>query len=183
MNTALLIIDVQNDYFPNGRMKLFESIKTSLEIKNLLEYFRSKSMTVIHVQHFSTRPGATYLVPGTPGVEFHPNVQPLTGEKIVVKNYPNSFRKTGLDDYLKNNNISRLVIAGMMTHMCVDTTVRAAYDLGYECIVAGDACTTKTLNIFDSEISAGNVQNSFLAALNGVFSKIIKTAEVIELIK
>jgi nicotinamidase-related amidase len=183
MKTALMIIDVQNDYFPNGKMELNNSINASIKIKDLITFFRNKSMPVIHIQHISIRPGSTFFLPGTSGLEFHDNVKPKEGEKIIIKNFPNSFRNTDLNDYLKEQNISKLIIVGMMTQMCVDTTVRAAFDLGYECIVAGDCCAAKTLKIFNNEVSAENVQNSFLAALNGVFSKVLKKEEVIELLK
>jgi nicotinamidase-related amidase len=183
MKTALLIIDVQNDYFPNGKMELYESIEASLRIKDLINYFRDKSMPVIHIEHVSTRPGAIFFLPDTFGVEIHDNVKPIDGEKIIVKNFPNSFRNTELNDYLRKNEITRLVITGMMTHMCVDSTVRAAFDLGYECIVAGDCCATRGLKIFDNEITAKDVHNTFLAALNAIFAKVLKKHEVIELLK
>lgn len=183
MKTALLIIDVQNDYFPNGKMELNNSTDAASKIKDLINHFRSRSMSIIHVQHISTRSGSTFFLPGTSGAEFHGDVKPIAGEKIIVKNFPNSFRKTQLNDYLKENNISKLVITGMMTHMCVDTTVRAAFDLGYECMVVGDCCATKTLTFNNKEVAAESVQNSFLAALNGVFSRVLKKDEAIELLK
>ncbi len=182
MKTALLIIDVQNDYFPNGKMELKNSLEAGIRIKDLLKKFRNLSLPVVHVKHLSISTGASFFIPGTHGAELHENVRPMEGEKIIVKYFPNSFRKTELDGYLKENCISKLVIAGMMTHMCVDSTVRAVYDLGYECIVAGDCCATKSLKYNDDEISAGNVQNSFLAALSG-FSKVLAKDAVIELIK
>jgi len=183
MKTALLIIDVQNDYFPGGKMELNNALDASVKIKSLLEHFRSKSMPVIHVQHISDRPGSTFFLPRTSGVEIHGNVKPKSEEKVIVKHFPNSFRETELNDYLKKNNISKLVIVGMMTHMCVDTTVRAAFDSGYDCIVAGDCCATRNLSINDKKIAAEDVQNSFLAALNGIFAKVLKKDEVIELFK
>ena len=182
MNIALLIIDVQNDYFPNGKMELNNSLKASENIKRMLENFRSRSMPVIHVQHLSVRPGSTFFVPGTLGAEIHDNAKPLKDEKIFIKNYPNGFRETGLHEHLKVNNISRLIIAGMMTHMCVDTTVRAAYDLGYECVVVDDCCATKSLKINDINIAADDVQNAFLAALNGLFSNVMDLNSALELI-
>jgi nicotinamidase-related amidase len=183
VKTALLIIDVQNDYFPNGKMELNNSINVSINIKELLNHFRSRLMPILHIQHISIKPGATFFLPDTPGVEFHDNVKPQAGEKVFVKYFPNSFRDTKLHDYLKESDISRLVIAGMMTHMCVDTTVRAAYDLGYECIIAGDCCATKSLSFYDTIISAENVQYSFLAALNGVFSQVLTYQKVIDVLK
>lgn len=183
MKTALLIIDVQNDYFPNGKMELSHSIEASIKIQSLLNQFRKNALPIIHVQHFSIKPSATFFIPKTSGVEIHENVKPILEEKIITKNYPNSFRSTELNDYLKEHDISKLVITGMMTHMCVDTTVRAAFDLGYECIVAGDCCATKALTFDGNTVSAENVQTSFLASLNGTFAKIITKDEVIELLK
>jgi nicotinamidase-related amidase len=183
MNTALLIIDVQNDYFPNGRMELHNSLNASIILKELLNHSRNISMPVIHIQHIAVKPGATFFIPDTAGAEIHENVKPIKGEKVFVKNFPNSFRGTELNNYLKENNISKLVIAGMMTHMCVDTTVRTAFDLGYECIVAADCCATKFLKLNNIEVSAENVQNSFLAALNGIFSKVLTKDEIIKLLK
>jgi len=183
MKTALLVLDVQNDYFPDGKMETHKPLEASLEIQKLMTHFRNRAMPVIHVQHISARPGASFLLPDTSGIDFHKNVKPAKGEKIIIKNYPNSFRETELESYLKENNISKLVITGMMTHMCVDTTVRAAYDLGYECVVAGDACATRALKVLGNEISAENVQGSFLAALNGLFAKVLKTSEIIEFTK
>lgn len=183
MKTALLIIDVQNDYFPDGRMELNGSLNASLKIKELLTQFRNKTMPVIHIQHISMKPGAVFFLPETSGAEFHDNVKPIDGEKIFIKHYPNSFRNTGLHDYLTNEDISKLVIAGMMTHMCIDTTVRAASDLGYECIIAGDGCATKALNFDNHHVSADDVQHSFLAALNGTFARVLKSDDIIEFIK
>lgn len=180
MTKALLIIDVQNDYFPGGMMELQGSTEAGLMIRELLDYFRKSSMPVIHIQHQSLKPGSQFLLPGTPGAEFHENVKPLDTEKIFKKNFPNSFRSTGLDEYLKEHKISTLVIAGMMTHMCVDTTVRAAFDLGYQCLVAGDCCATRSLKIDDKNISAADVHNSFLASLNGTFSRVLDCKSLIE---
>jgi nicotinamidase-related amidase len=183
MKTALLIIDVQNDYFPDGKMELNNSIAAVNKIKDMLHVFRNRYMPVVHIQHISLKPGASFFLPGTTGAEFHDHVKPLSGEKVFVKNYPNSFRDTGLDEFLKKNDISRLVIAGMMTHMCIDTSVRAAFDLGYECIVAGDCCATRTLNIDNIAVSAENVQYAFLASLNGTFTKVLNKDDVLNIIK
>ncbi len=183
MKTALLIVDVQNDYFPGGKMELHGSIEAGMKIKNILEYFRKENMPVFHVQHISIKPGATFFLPDSQGVKIHENVQPEDGEKVVVKHYPNSFRDTTLHELLKKNEVSRLVIAGMMTHMCIDTTVRAAFDLGYECIVAGDGCATRSLGFDNNIITAEDVQRSFLAALNGTFAKVVKADQIYDLLK
>ncbi len=177
MKKALIIIDIQNDYFEGGANPLVGSLEASLNAKALLELFRSQSLPVIHIQHLSVRPGSTFFIPNTEGAAIHKNVAPVSGEKIIVKNYPNSFRDTELLDYLKTNNITDLVICGMMTQMCVDATTRPAKDFGYNCTVIGDACATKDLEIQGKAVAASEVQKAFLAALNYFYSTVINTKE------
>jgi nicotinamidase-related amidase len=174
---ALLIIDIQNDYFEGGANPLVGSLEASINAKMLLKDFREKSLPVIHIQHFSTRAGSTFFIPNTKGVEIHENVMPISEEKVIAKNYPNSFRETDLLDYLKSNNITDLVICGMMTQMCVDATTRAAKDFGFSCVVIGDACATKDLEIQGKNVAASEVQKSFLAALNYFYSTVKNTNE------
>lgn len=183
MKTALLIVDVQNDYFSGGKMVLEKSLDASLKIKCLLEYFRNKNMPVFHVQHISIKTGAVFFIPDTQGADIHNNVKPQNDECVIIKNFPNSFRGTGLHELLRGNEISRLVIAGMMTHMCIDTTVRAAFDLGYECIVAADGCAARPLSFDDVTIKAMDVHGVFLAALNGTFAKVMNTVAICDLLK
>jgi len=174
---ALIIIDIQNDYFEGGANPLIGSAEASINAKSLLQDFREKSLPVIHIQHLATRAGSTFFIPNTKGVEFHDRVMPNSGEKMIVKNYPNSFFKTDLLDYLKSNNITDLVICGMMTHLCVDATTRAAKDFGFTCVVIGDACATKDLEIHGESVAANEVQKSFLAALNYFYSTVKNTQE------
>jgi len=178
MNTALLLIDIQNDYFPGGAMELVGSSEAEEQARKLLEAFRSKALPVIHVQHIATRPGASFFVPGTAGVEIRPCVAPREGETLIRKNFPNSFRDTSLLQHLRDNKITRLVIAGMMTHMCIDSTVRAAGDLGFECLLAHDACATRALPFSGTTVPAETVHAAFLAALNGLFAKVQAVDEV-----
>jgi len=178
MNTALLIIDIQNDYFPGGAMELEGSTEAGARAGKLLDAFRGRGLPVIHVQHISTRPGASFFVPGTPGVDIHPSVAPLDGETVIRKNYPNSFRDTPLLQHLRDKDISRLVVAGMMTQMCIDTTVRAAADLGFACTLAYDACATRDLSFGGATVPAASVQTAFLAALNGLFARLQSVDEL-----
>ena len=176
MNTALLLIDIQNDYFDNGAMPLVDSESASLNAKQILDKFRAGNSVVIHIQHIALRQDATFFLPDTTGCGIHDNVKPIGPEKIIVKHYPNSFRETALLDYLKNRDITDLVICGMMTHMCVDATVRAAKDFGFNCTLIGDACATKNLEINGRLIQSIEVHNGFLAALNYFYST-VKTTE------
>ena len=178
MSTALLVIDIQNDYFPGGAMELVGSSEAGEQARKLIDAFRGKSLPVVHVQHFSTRPGASFFVPGTTGVEIHPCVAPREGETVIRKNFPNSFRDTPLLQHLRDNKIARLVIAGMMSHMCIDSTVRAAGDLGFECVLAHDACATRALSFGGTTVPAATVHAVFLAALNGLFARVQAVDEV-----
>jgi nicotinamidase-related amidase len=178
--TALVIIDIQNDYFEGGANPLVGSFEASLNTKKLLERFRENQLPIIHIQHLSTRVGSTFFVPNTKGAEIHENVLPVNGEKTIIKNYPNSFRETDLLTYLQSNHVTDLVICGMMTHMCVDATTRAAKDFGFSCTVISDACATKELTIQGKLVAAHDVQNSFLAALNYFYSTVENTTEYLE---
>ena len=179
MNTALLIIDVQNDYFEGGTMSLVGTDKASENIKLLLKKFRTENQPVIFIQHITTRPDATFFIPNTIGAEIHANVKPLDDEKVVIKHYPNSFRETDLLDHLKSLDVTNLIICGMMTHMCIDATTRAAKDLGFNCTLIADACATKDLEIDGTIVTAENVHNSFLAALNYFYSTVTNANEYI----
>ncbi|MCO6563877.1 MAG: cysteine hydrolase [Apibacter sp.] len=169
---ALLIIDIQNDYFEGGKNPLKNSLQASELAKNILEKFRDEKLPVIHIQHVSSRPDATFFIPQTSGVEIHSHVKPKEGEIVIIKNFPNSFIKTNLQDTLKKLKVDELVICGMMTHMCVDATTRAARDLGYTCTLIADACATCDLEINGEKIQAKEVQNSFLAALSYYYANV-----------
>ena len=101
METALILIDIQNDYFPGGNMEVPGSLQASLRACEVLDLFRKRAMPVIHVRHLSVRPGATFFLPGSRGAEIHENVRPLSTEALIEKNYPNSFRDTPLREILE----------------------------------------------------------------------------------
>src|SRR5262245_31704034 len=135
MTKALLIVDIQNDYFPGGRMELEGSEAASLRAGELLAAFRERRLPVVHVQHVSLRPTATFFLPDTEGVKIHASVAPVGDETVIQKHFPNGFRETRLLEHLRQAGIQELVIAGMMTHMCIDATTRAAADLGFPCFL------------------------------------------------
>jgi nicotinamidase-related amidase len=179
MTTALVLIDLQNDYFPGGTMELVGSDAAVARAQELLVAFRDRSLPIFHVQHISTRPGATFFLPNTVGADIHRAVLPASGERIITKHFPSSFRETELLEQLQAANAKRLVIAGMMTHMCVDTTVRAAADLGFECFLAQDGCATRALQFSGHHIEAEQVQLAYLAALNGAFAQVLPAQKII----
>jgi nicotinamidase-related amidase len=178
MKPALIIIDIQNDYFPGGKMELEGSPEASVQAARLLGGFRSKGLPLVHIQHVSNRPGASFFLPDTEGVNIHPNVIPHAGETVVQKNFPNSFRGTRLLEHLRGLNVDHLVIAGMMTHMCVDATTRAAFDLGFSCSLAHDACATRAVAFGEQRVPAALVHAAFLAALSGLYAKVQSAAAI-----
>lgn len=180
MKKALLLIDIQNDYFPGGKMELVHSLKASEKAKSILDYFREKQELIVHIQHISTKEGSTFFLPNTPGVEIHQNVTPKDNEKVVIKHFPNSFIQTELLEYLKNQEVKHLVVVGMMTHMCVDATVRAARDLGFTIELIGDACATKNLEVNAEFVGAKDVQTAFLAGLNYFYSTVITSEQYLK---
>ena len=179
MKTALLLIDIQNDYFPGGKMVLEGSPEASEKAKQVLALFRGEGLPLVHIQHLAARPEATFFIAGTDGAEIHANVQPVPGERVIRKHYPSSFRDTDLLDHLRTNDINHLVIAGMMTHMCIDATTRAAFDLGFQCTVLHDACATRALAFANEIIPAKQVHAAFLAALGAIYAKIVSTGDLI----
>jgi nicotinamidase-related amidase len=177
MKAVLMLIDIQNDYFEKGTMTLVGSETASLNAKKILDDFRSENKNIIHIQHIALRSGSTFFLPDTIGAEIHENVKPLDNEKIIIKNYPNSFRETKLLKYLNYKKVTDIIICGMMTHLCIDATTRAAKDYGFNCTMISDACATKDLRINGEIIKAEYVHKSFLAALNGYYSSVKTTLQ------
>ena len=180
MSTALVLIDIQKDYFSGGRMELVGSIEAAAAAARILAAFRKASWPIYHIQHISAQPAATFFVLGTAGIEIHPWVSPLPDEPVINKHYPNSFRDTDLLERIRHAEVDSILFCGMMTSMCVDATVRAAFDLGLTCTVAHDACAAPNLTFNGETIPARQVHGSFLAALGAVYAKIRTTDDILE---
>ncbi|GEJ43877.1 cysteine hydrolase family protein [Chryseobacterium sp. ON_d1] len=179
-NTALLIIDVQNDYFPEGKMTLEKAEQAAQNIQKVLEYFRENNLPVIHIQHISTNEGAAFFLPDTDGAKINHLVLPMEDEKIIVKHFPNSFRETDLLSFLQSKKIKNLVMTGMMTDICVEATTRAAFDFGFINTIVGDATATRNRELNGEVVKAADVQKSFLAgisALGNLYANVMNTNE------
>jgi len=181
MKTALLVIDIQKDYFPGGKYPLVNPEAAAKNAYMLLQCFREHGGHHIHIQHIELDPDATFFIKGDSGSDIHDLVAHFEGEPIVYKHDPNSFLNTNLLELLKGWEVERVVITGMMTHMCVDATARAASDLGFQIIVAEDACATRDLTYGNTIIPAELVHKSFLAALES-YGKVMKSEEIIALL-
>jgi len=167
-STALLLIDIQNFYFPGGKSELVQPEKAAANAARVLAWFRNNHLTVIHVRHNAE-----------PGGEINDLVKPLPAEKIFSKDAVNCFVGTNLLDYLKSQNITTLVICGMQTHMCVEAATRAASDMGFKCILIHDACATKDLKFGDRIIKAEDVHYSTLSTLK-IYATVESASEFLD---
>lgn len=174
----MVIIDVQNYYFYDGPGRLYEPEKAEAEIKKVLDYFRATGQPVIFIQHLFNNDG--YSQSKEELIAVHEGIAPIPGEYIVQKSYPNSFRETTLGQILKYVGVDSVVMTGMMSHMCVDTTVRAAFDLGYQVDLITDGCTTKDLVFGDVIIPAVTAHNAYMAALGSNFANAMTAEEYLK---
>jgi nicotinamidase-related amidase len=162
---ALLLIDIQNDYFPSGRFTLQGAPDAAERAAELLTRFRGSGLPVLHVRHADADPAAPFLGAGTPGAHIHPPLSPRVTEAVIVKAEPNAFHDTGLDERLRGLGVSELVVAGMMSNMCVDATVRAALDLGYRVTLVAEACAASEVRFEGAVVPASQVHAAFMGAL------------------
>jgi len=181
MKTALLIIDIQNEYFPGGKRELVRPLEAAQKAYYLLQCFREHGQPTVHIQHISSGASADAFLPGSAGANIHDSVTHFEGEPLVIKHHPNSFRETNLMQLLKDWGIERVIVTGMMSHMCVDATARAAADLGFTVFVAEDACATRDLTFGDTTVPAEHVHKAFMAALLG-YGKVMKAEEILALL-
>ncbi len=178
MTRALIVVDIQNDYFPGGAHPLDRPEEAAGQARLLLDAFRRAGEPIVHVQHLSGEPDATFMRPGTEGVEIHPLVTPQDGEPVIQKAHPNSFLGTELEGTLRGLGVDAVVVCGMMTSMCVDATVRAAVDLGFDASVAHDACATLDLDFGGRTVPAADVHAAFLAALASAYARVASAEEL-----
>lgn len=158
---ALLIIDVQYFYFEGGAIELVHPVEAAQNARQLLSIFRNEKKLVVHVKHQAET-----------GDEIHSLVEPNAGEKVITKNEVNAFLNTDLLEFLQKNEIKKLVLCGMQTHMCLEAATRAASDFGFECTVIADACATRDLIFGNDTISAKDVHLSTLSTLKS-YAKVV----------
>jgi nicotinamidase-related amidase len=177
MKSALILIDIQNDYFPGGAMELAGISQATAKAQVVLSACRQARRPIFHVQHIALGPGATFFRPDTPGVEIHESVRPLPGEPVIQKHYPHAFRDTGLLEVLQSAGVNEVIIAGAMSHMCIDATTRAAFDFGFKCTVIHDACATRDLVFEGRTIPAPQVHGAFMAALGMRYARVMSAED------
>jgi nicotinamidase-related amidase len=172
-DTALIVIDLQRDYFPGGQFALPGIERTVKRASALIALFRTHGMPVIHVRHVEKDPAVGFLLEGTPGAEIDPRVAPQGEDMLITKNYPNAFRDTTLAKIIHVLGAKELFFCGAMSNMCVDATVRAAFDMGYHCTVIADACAACNLEFGGNVIPATLVHGAFMAALASAYGEVV----------
>lgn len=172
-NRAILIVDLQNEYWPSGNLSLQGIEAAAANAARVMDHARAKGDLIVNIRH--EMPGGPFFVPGNTGSEINDAVRPAPGEPVITKNYPNSFRDTGLSDLLKEKGIKEVVVVGAMSHMCVDATVRAANDLGYKTATIHDACATLDLDFNGITVPAAQVHAALMSALAFGYGEVIST--------
>ncbi|QXH55058.1 cysteine hydrolase family protein [Pseudomonas maumuensis] len=176
---ALIIIDIQNDYFPGGKWALDGADAAADNAARLLAAARKRGDLVVHVRHEFESSDAPFFVPGSAGAQIHPKVAPTANEAVVLKHQVNSFRGTDLKALLDRHAIEALTLAGSMSHMCIDAATRAAADHGYAVSVAHDACATLALEFDGKLVPAADVHASAMAALAFAYANVASTDELL----
>lgn len=164
-DTVLIVIAMQRDYVAGGKMPLPEMERALERAASLIALFRASGMPVLHVRHLEQDPAVGFLLEGTPGTDIDPRAAPQGEEMLIIKHYPNAFRDTTLARVLHAQGATELFFCGATSNRCVDSTVRAAFDMSYHCTVIEDACAAANLEFGGKAIAAAQVHGVFMAAL------------------
>ena len=170
-DSALIMVDCQNTY-RHGIMKLANVELAILEAQKLLQMARDLNVPIIHIQH-DAGVGSPYDVTAEIG-QISSEVAPKNGENVITKNYPNAFIATPLEAQLKALGIENIVLAGFMTHMCINSTARGAFNLGFKPTVVASACATRSLvGANGKTVDAQTMHEAALAAIRDLFAVVV----------
>ncbi|MBB3225167.1 cysteine hydrolase family protein [Pseudoduganella umbonata] len=177
---ALIVIDVQNDYFPGGKWEQAGMDAAAANVAALLAHFRARQAPVVHIRHEFPSEDAPFFTPGSEGAAIHPTAAPAPGEPVLLKHHINSFRDTPLLDTLKEHSVEEVVICGAMSHMCVDACTRAANDFGFAVTVVHDACASRDLEFDGVRVPAAHAHAAFMAALGFAYARMSSAGQFID---
>ena len=179
-DSALIVIDAQQEYFaPLGKVVLPGGPAAARRIAAALAWARARGVPVLHVVHESRKPGAAIFAPGSPALEIHPDARPREGEPVVPKHLPGAFTDTRLEAWLRERGVRRVVLAGFMTQMCVDTTARQAAHLGLQVTVLADATAAMAVQAPDGAvIPAEEVHRTHLGSLRGFLADVTRVEDL-----
>ena len=174
---ALIVIDIQNDYFPGGKWTLDGADRAADNAARILAATRAKGDLVVHVRHEFESADAPFFTPGSEGAQIHPKAAALANEPVVLKHKVNSFLNTELKTVLDQHNVDAVTVIGSMSHMCIDGVTRAAADFGYSATVIHDACATRDLEFNGVTVPAAQVHAAYMASLAFAYAQVIGTED------
>lgn len=177
MKKALLVIDVQNEYF-TGKLKVTYPSNSLDNILKVMDYAKENHMIIIVVQHTGTD-GNTFIKHSNEW-DIHPKVLEKSYDYLIEKNKPSSFYKTNLEEILIKENIDEVIISGYMTQMCCDTTAREAFHKGYKVKFLSDATGTIDVSNYAGTIRSEDLHKATLIAQSLRFSEVISIEELMK---
>ena len=176
-DSALVMVDCQNTY-RSGAMQLANVEPAILEAQKLLRMARELKVPIIHIQH-DAGPGSPYDITVEIGA-ISAEVAPQSGEDVIVKHFPNAFIETTLETKLRSLRVEDVVLAGFMTHMCINSTARGAFNLGFKPTVVASACATRCLPSANGKIiDAQTIHDSALAAIGDLFAIVVDDVQAL----
>ena len=174
---ALILIDIQNDYFTGGKWTLHGMDAAATNAARVLAAARAAGDTVVHVRHEFESADAPFFAPGSSGAQIHSDVKPLGGEPVVLKHKVNAFLGTDLKAQLDKAGVQEVTLVGAMSHMCIDAAARASADFGYTTTVIHDACATRDQEFAGQQVPAAQVQAAYMAALAFAYATVVSTEQ------
>ena len=177
-NCAIVFIDFQNEYV-DGVMALGDLGAAAIaNARLLLDKARNENIPIFHIAHHGEDNGNVFD-PLSSNVAIVDSLQPMDNEKTITKKYPNAFHNTELNELIQATGKQQIVFAGFMSHMCVSSSVRAAFDLGFENFIFHDACATRDLpNIEGNAIKVELVHSNAMAALQDRFARLLSVDSI-----
>ncbi|TCK34938.1 nicotinamidase-related amidase [Paraburkholderia sp. BL8N3] len=173
---AIIVVDIQNDYFPGGKWVLDGVDAAADNARHVINAARTNGDLIVHIRHETLAKDAPFFVPNTDGAQLHPKTANLPHERVIVKHHMNPFRETDLRQVLEAHGIEDVVVVGNMSHMCIDAVTRASDDFGYNTTVIHDACATHDLEFNGVSVPASQVHAAFMAALSFGYADVLSTA-------
>jgi nicotinamidase-related amidase len=177
---ALLVIDVQNEYFPGGALPVTHPPDSLKRITDAMDGAAEAGIPIVIIQHGTDNPEAKAFRKGTPGWRIKGEVEVRKRAAVIEKTLPGSFTGTNLEAWMKENGVDTLVISGYMTQMCCDTTARQAVHLGYGVEFLSDATGTLDFSNEAGTVKAEELHRAILVTQQNRFSKVLSTDAWIE---
>lgn len=176
MRRALLVIDVQNEYF-TGVLPVTYPEGSLGNILKAMDTALGSGVPVVVIRHTSTQPGAKAFVRNTPGWELHEEVRRRVHDLLVEKKFPGSLTGTGLEEWLRKEEVDTVAVCGYMTQMCCDTTARQAFHAGFSVEFLSDATGTLSIKNDAGSVKDEELHRAILVTQAMRFSKVLTAAD------